>query len=123
MRNLSHGHTLGLSKIDLCSVDLAVKEEGVSSQNARCEEEDNCESSGSGSTGASRRGTSCGLVAGLGQTWQDAVDVVTSRSIRVEVDTAGLDVLLALGSTFVALLADLSDLDVFVVVVVVVVVC
>ena len=116
-RRLCHGHSLGVGKIDLGTVDLSVKEEGVSSQNARSEEEDN-----------GKGGRATGATAGFGDlscgtfhVGEDVVDEVAARGVRVVVvDVA--QARFAPGSSFVRLLANLGDFVVIVVVVVIIVV-
>ena len=112
-----------MGKIDLGTVDLAVQEEGVCSQDSGGNREDNCQcnSGGLASTGAttSTRGNlSCSLV----HSGKNVVDVVASTCIGVKVVAVGGNSGLASSSHFINLFADLRKLDVLVLVVVSVVV-
>jgi hypothetical protein len=108
-----------MGKIDLGTVDLAVQEEGVGTQDDGRKEEDN----GKGKRGASSaRRVVRNLTSGLLQFGKDAVDVVAASCVRVEVGAASIQVGFALGGSFVGLLAKLIDFVVVVIVIVVVVV-
>ena len=111
---LVHGH-LSLGEIDLSAVDLAVQEEGVRSQDQRCDGEDDCEGSRGGTArNAGSTGHRCDSTRGLVQRGEDLVDVVTSRCVGV----VRVQSRLTLGSHFVRFLADSVDFVVLVVVVV-----
>jgi hypothetical protein len=62
--NLCHGHSLGLGQVDLGTVDLAVQEEGIGSQDTRGEEEDDRRGSGRTTT-VSTHATGRELLRGL----------------------------------------------------------
>ncbi len=117
--NLSHVH-LGLSKIDLGAVDLAVQEEGVSSKKSSCHSKDDGKSSGCRTANSGARSTG-DLSGGLLQVGEDVVNVFTSAGVGVKV-VAKVQLVFALGSLFVGLLADFGNFGILVLVVLVVVV-
>ena len=114
--------TLGRSKIDLGTVNLAVQEKGIRRHNNGSQEEENSPASGgrsitrAGRTGSRRLGNRLG---GLFQSWKNVVDVVASRVVSVVLST---NALFTLGSFFVSILTKFENFVLFLLVIIVVVV-
>jgi hypothetical protein len=114
--HLSHGTTLGLRKVHLGAVDLAVQKERVRTKDNGRETKQNSKCRGRGAVASNTTGFVDGI-CGLFQLGENVVDVGTTHFVGVKVLVRNRQVTLAFGGILVALFTQLDQLIVVIVVV------